>query len=139
MFDLVIRGGTVVTALGLNQATLGVADGVIKAVAPTDEVASGRLEVDATSRFILPGLVDAHVHIPGYLLSKRLDDFTSATTAAALGGVTTVMLMPTDDPRTATGSYFARKRTIGEEKSFVDFAIQALIGPLTERQDLDEM
>jgi dihydroorotase len=139
MFDLVIRGGTIVTAAGLRHATLAIAGGVIKAVAPPDEVMSGELEVDAVHRLILPGLVDAHVHIPGYLLSKRLDDFPSATTAAALGGVTTVMLMPTDDPRTATGAYFSRKRAIGDEQSFVDFAIQALVGPFSEREDIDEL
>jgi dihydroorotase len=139
MFDLVIRGGTIVTAAGLHRATLAAADGVIKAVLPPGEIVSGGLEVDASERLILPGLVDAHVHIPGYLLSKRLDDFSSATTAAALGGVTTIMLMPTDDPRTASGRYFLRKRSIGEERSYVDFAIQALVGPSSEREDIDEM
>jgi dihydroorotase len=88
---------------------------------------------------ILPGLIDAHVHIPGYLLSRRLDDFRSATSAAAAGGVTTIMLMPTDDPRTATSDYFERKRRIGEAESFVDFAIQALIGPRTEPADIAAM
>jgi dihydroorotase len=139
MFDLVIRGGTVVTAERLNRATLAVAGGVIKAVAAPDEAMSGESEIDATDRLILPGLVDAHVHIPGYFLPKRLDDFPSATAAAALGGVTTIMLMPTDDPRTATGSYFSRKRNVGEKRSYVDFAIQALIGPLSEPEDIDEM
>ena len=138
MFDLVIRGGTVVTAAGLVHATLAAANGVIKAVLPPGEVVSGGLEIDATKRLILPGLVDAHVHIPGYWLSKRLDDFSSATTAAALGGVTTIMLMPTDDPRTASGGYSLRKRNIGETRSYVDFAIQALVGPFSEREDIDE-
>jgi dihydroorotase len=139
MFDLIIRGGTLVTAAGQARATLAITAGVIKAVAPPGEAMSGTLDVDASDRLIFPGLVDAHVHIPGYLLSTRLEDFASATTAAALGGVTTLMLMPTDDPRTATGSYFSRKRDIGERHSHVDFAIQALIGPRTEREDIDEM
>jgi dihydroorotase len=139
MFDLIIRGGTLVTAAGQESATLAIAEGVIKAVAPPDEAMSGAREVDASGRLIFPGLVDAHVHIPGYLLSTRLEDFPSATTAAALGGVTTIMLMPTDDPRTATGPYFARKRSTGEGHSYVDFAIQALIGPHSEREDIDEM
>lgn len=139
MFDLLVRGGTVVTSDGLRQATLAITDGVIKAVAPPDETLSAEAEVDASGRLILPGLVDAHVHIPGYALSKRLDDFPSATAAAALGGVTTIMLMPTDDPRTATASYFLRKRRIGDAKANVDFAIQAMIGPRTEREDIVEM
>jgi dihydroorotase len=139
MFDLVIRGGTIVTSGGRKPATLGISDGVIKAVTLPDEAISGGLLVDASNRLIFPGLVDAHVHIPGYLLSTRLEDFASATTAAALGGVTTIMLMPTDDPRTATGPYFLRKKNIGEGRSYVDFAIQALVGPHSEREDIQEM
>jgi dihydroorotase len=139
MFDLVIRGGTLVTPEGQQPAALGIANGVITAVASPDEVMAAVTEVDAGDRLIFPGLVDAHVHIPGYLLSSRLEDFASATSAAALGGVTTVMLMPTDDPRTATGAYFERKRAAGERNARVDFAIQALIGPNSEREDIEEM
>jgi dihydroorotase len=56
-----------------------------------------------------------------------------------VGGVTTIMLMPTDDPRVATAEYFDRKRQIGESQSFVDFAIQALIGPRTEYAEVAAM
>ena len=139
MFDLVVRGGSIVDARGERRADLAIADGAIKAVAAPGEGITGRQVVDATDKIILPGLVDAHVHIPGYLLSHRFDDFRSATSAAAVGGVTTVMLMPTDDPRTATARYFARKRQLGEAHSFVDFAIQALIGPRTECAEIAAM
>jgi len=139
MFDLIVRGGTVVTGGGFQQATLAIADGTVKAVVPPDEPLLAAQNIDASGRLILPGLVDAHAHIPGYALSKRLDNFPTATAAAALGGVTTVMLMPTDDPRTATAPYFIRKREIGNAQSHVDFAIQAMIGPRTEREDIVEM
>jgi len=139
MFDLVVRGGIVVSASGQARADLAVSDGVVKAVAAPGDGIAGRQEVDASNKLLLPGLVDAHVHIPGYFQSRRLEDFRSATTAAAVGGVTTIMLMPTDDPRTATVQYFERKRRIGEQQSFVDFAIQALVGPRTEEADVAEM
>lgn len=139
MFDLVVRGGTLVSASGQQRADLAIAGGTIKAVAPPGDGITGRHVIDAGNKMILPGLVDAHVHIPGYLLSRRFDDFGSATSAAAAGGVTTIMLMPTDDPRTATPDYFKRKRSIGEAQSFVDFAIQALIGPRTELAEIAAM
>jgi dihydroorotase len=139
MFDLVVRGGTIVRSDGLIRADVGVANGTIKAIAQPGETLAGDEEVDATDKFILPGLVDAHVHIPGYQLSSRLDDFSSATAAAAIGGVTTIMLMPTDDPRTVSASYFERKRRIGERQSYVDFAIQAMVSPITERSEIEEM
>ena len=49
------------------------------------------------------------------------------------------MLMPTDDPRTVSVSYFERKKQAGEQESFVDFAIQALVSPKTECRELEEM
>src|SRR5258708_15778080 len=109
MFDLIIRGGTLVTAAGQESATLAIAEGVIKAVAPPDEAMSGAREVDASGRLVFPGLGDAHVHIPGYLLSTRLEDFPSATTAAALGEGTSVLLTPADAPPAAARAYFWAK------------------------------
>jgi dihydroorotase len=139
MFDLVVRGGTLVTANAQRRTDLAVVGGRIEALIPPGEATTSVQEVDATNKLILPGLIDAHVHIPGYLLSGSFDDFGSATAAAAVGGVTTIMLMPTDEPRVATAEYFERKRQIGETQSFVDFAIQALIGPKTGSAQLAEM
>ena len=124
---------------GNCRANLAIAGGIIRAVAAPDEQITSQREIDATKKLILPGLVDAHVHIPGYLRSERLEDFGSATTAAAVGGVTTIMLMPTDDPRTASAEHFDHKRSIGQQQSVVDFAIQALIGPKTEPGEIAAM
>ncbi len=139
MFDLVVRGGTIVKPEGFATTDLAIANGVIKAIAGPGDDLKGAEIVDATGKLILPGLVDAHVHIPGYFLNHRLDDFTTATTAAAIGGVTTIMLMPTDDPRTVSPAYFERKKRIGEQQSLVDFAIQALISPKTDCGDIEAM
>lgn len=135
MFDLVIRGGRLVTPAGIATADIGVSDGVINALAPPNEALTGQHDIDASGKIILPGLVDAHVHIPGFILSTHLDDFGSATKAAAAGGVTTILLMPTDDPRTATPFYFQQKKESGEGRSYVDYALQALVGPMTESID----
>ncbi|QHE83504.1 dihydroorotase [Hydrogenophaga sp. BPS33] len=136
MFETVIRGGTVVGVGGTQRADVGIRDGVVQAVAEPGAAIEGEQVVDATGKLLLPGLVDAHVHIPGHALSSRLDCFDTATRAAAVGGVTTVMLMPTDDPRTATPEYFERKRQAGERESHVDFAIQAMISPRSETAEI---
>ena len=59
-FDLVVRGGTIVTAEGRERADLGVRDGRIAQIggAPV-----GLREIDAAERFVLPGGVDPHVHL----------------------------------------------------------------------------
>ena len=137
--SLLIRGGVLASSAGLKRADIVICGDRIAAVGEASEFKDASSEIDAAGKVILPGLVDAHVHIPGYLLSTRLEGFVSATMAAACGGVTTVMLMPTDDPRTINGRYFNLKRRIGDACSFVDFAIQALVGPETDRVSVEEM
>lgn len=139
MLDLVIKGGLVVQPQEAFVADIGIAGGTIRTIRRAGDPLTAPTIVDATGKYVLPGIVDAHMHIPGYFLSKRFDDFASATSAAAIGGVTTIMIMPTEDPRTVTPAYFARKRRIGEEQSYVDFCIQAMISPQTEREEIEGM
>ena len=58
--DLVVRGGTVVTAEGRQRADIGVAGG---RVAQIGGAMTGAREIDADGRFVLPGGVDPHVHL----------------------------------------------------------------------------
>ena len=87
--DLVIKGGTVVTAADHYQADLGVQDGRIVHIG-RDLV--GRQVVNAAGCLVFPGFVDAHVHLSlpvGGLVST--DDFRTGTIAAACGGTTTII------------------------------------------------
>jgi dihydropyrimidinase len=90
-FDLVIRGGTVVTAGDSVRCDVGVRDGRIAALG-LDLGEAGRM-IDATGRLVMPGGVDSHVHIaqPSGDGIVMADDFESATRSAALGGTTTVL------------------------------------------------
>ena len=60
-FDLILRGGTVVTPAGERLADLGVAEGSIVAVA-LQLSGRAREEIDARGLHIFPGLIDSHVH-----------------------------------------------------------------------------
>jgi dihydroorotase len=132
MHEIVIIDGTVVTPATMAPATIGITNGAISAVVAPHEPLAGHTVITAGGKLILPGLIDAHVHIPGWLLSKSLDNFTTATQAAAAGGVTTVLLMPTDDPRTVSAGYFRMKIAAGINQSHVDFGIQAMATPWME-------
>jgi dihydropyrimidinase len=89
--DLVVRGGTVVTADGRQRADVGVADG---RVAQIGGPMSGAREIDAAGRYVLPGGVDPHVHLNVESLDPNepdwVDDYTSGSQAALAGGITTV-------------------------------------------------
>ncbi|MDR3173111.1 MAG: amidohydrolase family protein [Treponema sp.] len=100
-YDLVLKGGTLVDPLGTARdntaADLGIRDGKIAALA--DEIDSSRGEevYDARGLYILPGLIDAHVHFrdPGLCYKE---DFASGSAAAAYGGITMVADMPNTLP-----------------------------------------
>ena len=90
-FDLAIRGGTVVTASDRYRADIGIRDGRIIQIAEAVEGAAE--EVDATGLLVLPGGIDAHVHLaqPTSDGTVMADDFETGTRSAAAGGNTTVL------------------------------------------------
>jgi allantoinase len=77
----------------LRPATVVVEDGRIADVLPFGEITSATLPVETFAGALLPGLVDAHVHMnePG---RTEWEGFETATAAAATGGVTTLVDMP---------------------------------------------
>ena len=89
VYDLVIHGGTVVTPHGVFSSDVAVLGEKIAALGDLPE---GKNNVDASGKFVLPGVIDSHVHLAldtGETVSS--DDFYSGTVAAACGGVTSVM------------------------------------------------
>lgn len=88
--DLVVRGGTVVTASDSYRADVGIRGGRIVAVG---EALTGAEVIDADGLLVLPGGIDAHVHLdqPTSDGTVMADDFASGTRSAAAGGNTTVL------------------------------------------------
>jgi dihydroorotase len=128
MFDLCVKGARVVDGTGERAETLLIRDGRIAAVAGPNDVVAAREAVNATGRLLLPGLVDAHVHFREPGLTHK-EDFKSGTEAAAAGGVTTVMVMPTDNPFTIDVERFEEKAALASGRIHVDVALQACLGP----------
>jgi dihydropyrimidinase len=90
-FDLVVRGGTVVTAGTVADCDLGITDGRIAQLGGTMR---GRRELDAAGALVLPGGIDMHVHLtypelPDPDIPFWVDDFGSGSRAAIAGGITT--------------------------------------------------
>lgn len=108
MFDTLITGGMVVNASGQLPADIGILDGRVAALLAPGEPAMARGFINASGKKVLPGLVDAHVHLREPGMTQK-EDFESGTHAAALGGVTTILDMPTDDPWTATAQQLSDK------------------------------
>lgn len=128
-FDLVVRGGRVVTAEHAQRADVGVAGGVIRAVGDLSGAASEQV-VDAEGMSVFPGGVDPHTHIKWpYLDTTSNDDFESASRAALHGGTTTVVDWALPDDKSAVQGVHSRIQQAQDDGVLVDFTLHAVLGP----------
>lgn len=77
--------------------------------------------VDVEGCFILPGIIDDHVHFREPGLTHKAD-ITTESRAAAAGGVTSYFDMPNTSPQTTTIEDWEEKQKLGAEKSLVNYA-----------------
>jgi allantoinase len=130
MYDLLVRGGTLVTESGVFAAAVAVRDGRIAALLAPDERASADAELDARGCYVLPGVVDAHVHLnePG---RTAWEGYATGTRAAAVGGTTTVLDMPLNSlPPTLDAAALATKRAAVGAQAIIDYAHWGGLTPL---------
>ena len=118
-FDLVVRNGRVYTATGQKSIDIWIKDGRVAALGGPHRAAG---ENRCHGMLVLPGAIDAHVHFrdPGQTYKE---DWASGSTAAAAGGVTTVVDQPNTDPRTLDARSFELKLDLAKHRSVVDFCI----------------
>jgi dihydropyrimidinase len=126
-FDLIVRGGTVVTAADTVRADIGIRSGRITALA--DKLDGGGRELDASGLLVLPGGIDSHVHIaqasgPGITMA---DDFASATAAAAAGGNTLVMPFALQRRGASLRACLEEYRSLAEGRCHVDTAFHLIV------------
>ncbi len=92
MFDMIVRNGVLVNADGLINADIAIKDGKISNIGLSKTFKKSKLEIDAKGKYILPGLIDPHIHSSHPVMNTvSVGDFFSNTVAAAFGGNTTVI------------------------------------------------
>jgi dihydroorotase len=96
-------------------------DSVIEEVGPGIAATADRV-VNGISKWLIPGVIDAHVHFrePGSTSYK--EDLATGSLAAAAGGVTTFFEMPNTDPPAITAEAIRDRQKLAAEKSLVNFA-----------------
>jgi dihydroorotase len=106
-FDLIVRGGTVVTTDTKEACDIGIQNGKILELGSLSQRSSVET-IDAKGLHILPGIIDSQVHFrePG---NELKEDMLTGSKAAILGGVTTVFEMPNTSPPTTTEDAFKDK------------------------------
>lgn len=138
MPDLALLSRRVLTEQGLQPAAVLVERGRIAGVVDIREVPAGCPARDAGNAVLMPGLVDSHVHVnePG---RTDWEGFLTATSAAAAGGVTTIVDMPLNCvPATTTRQALAAKLESARGRLRVDCGFWGGVVPANAR-DADEL
>src|SRR3954447_8312187 len=131
-FDLVIANGTVVNSTGRRQADIGVRAGQVAAIEPRGTLIGTAIEeIDANGQYVLPVLIDGHVHFrePGL---EHEETWLTGTRAAVMGGVTTVLDMPNTIPPTDTVERVHDKLALAAAASYCDYGVLGLLGESAE-------
>ncbi|MDP9361356.1 MAG: allantoinase AllB [Acidobacteriota bacterium] len=120
---MILRSRNVVTPQGIRPATIHVRGDVIERVGEFDDVPEGAAVDDYGALTLMPGVVDSHVHVnePG---RTEWEGFETATHAAAVGGVTTIVDMPLNSiPPTTSVTALETKVHALQGKCRVDVAL----------------
>ncbi|MGQ4915745.1 MAG: dihydroorotase [Candidatus Asgardarchaeia archaeon] len=131
--DLVIKNGKLLIDGEVTSGGIAVENGKIVSIAKDVNLPNADNVIDAKENLILPGVIDGHVHvlIPPYLK----ENFETGTRAAAVGGVTTIVEMPSlFEYITTKLENLKWKIDLGEKESYVDFALYG--GEIQTDEDL---
>ncbi|MEM9738661.1 MAG: dihydroorotase [Pseudomonadota bacterium] len=131
-YDMILRGGTIVTPGGEDPCDIGVQRGKIAFLGHLARMDAGEV-IDCTGLHVLPGVIDSQVHFrePGL---EWKEDLETGARSAALGGVTAVFEMPNTEPTTTTPDMMLDKLARAKNRMDVDHAFYA--GATNENSDV---
>ena len=130
-YDIVIRGGRVATATDVFDADVAIAGETVAAIGRG--LPSGKREIDARGKLVLPGGVDSHAHIEQLSAAgiMNADTFESATTSAAFGGTTTVISFAAQHVGMALPQVLADYHALAKKGAVIDYAFHMIIADPT--------
>ena len=137
-YDLIVRGGTVVTASDQFRADIGLRGGRIAALA---EDLRGGPTLDAGGLLVLPGAVDSHCHIEQLRADGGADEesFHTGSIAALAGGTTSVVTFSTQFKGGGVLGPLAEYRRRAEAGAMVDYAFHQIVTDPTDAVIHDEL
>lgn len=117
--DLVLSNAKAYIDNRIVDCSLAIEGGKIVKIGKKTAMPQAETKIDSKNLLVLPGLIDAHVHLRDEGKAYR-EDFHSGTAAAAAGGVTTVLDMPNNNPVTMTTETLRNRMKIAERKVLVN-------------------
>ena len=126
--DLVVRGGRVVTPEAVVGTDVAISGGRIVALGAAETMPRARTTVDATGKYVLPGLVDSHVHFnTPFRGTSTKEDFYTGSIAGAYGGVTTYIDFAVQPKGRDLLSVVEERRGEADPDTVVDYSLHMLM------------
>ena len=119
LIDLILSNAKAYVNKKIVDCSLAINSGKIFKIGKETNMPKAEAKVDLQGLLVLPGLIDAHVHLRDEGKAYK-EDFYSGTAAAAAGGITTVLDMPNNDPVTMTAEVLRNRMKIAEKKILVN-------------------
>lgn len=131
--SLVVRNGTVVTAVDTASCDIGIRAGRI--VALGEGLSGAAREIDASGKLVLPGGIDSHCHIDQLsgMGIRTADDFHSGTVSAAFGGNTTVIPFAAQHRGQSLRAVVEEYHERATPKAVIDYAFHLIISDPSEQ------
>ena len=134
-FDSIISGGQVVTPSGVVSADIGIKGEKIAAIEPRLED-SGAPRIDAAGHYVIPGVLDVHVHLAlPFCGTVSADDYITGTRAGARGGVTTLIDFAIPYAGQSLSEAADNWHQKAEGKSLIDYTFHICITRWHEHKD----
>ena len=119
--DLVLANAKAYYDKQIVDCAIAIENGEIFKIGKETQMPNADEKTDLKSLLLLPGMIDAHVHLRDENKAYK-EDFYSGTAAAAAGGVTTVLDMPNNDPVTNTAAAILNRMRLAEKRVLVNIA-----------------
>jgi len=117
--DLVLSNTKAYISKKTVHCSLAINNGKIFKIGKEANMPKAQTKIDLKNLLVLPGLIDAHVHLRDEEKAYK-EDFYSGTAAAAAGGITTVLDMPNNDPITMSAETLRNRMEIAKKKILVN-------------------
>lgn len=124
LVDLVLYNVKVYTQKGLIEAGIAIEKDRIVKIAKKTNLPKATTQINLKGNLAIPGLIDSHVHLRDQQLSYK-EDFTSGTSAAAAGGITTVIDMPNNQPTTMSSQTLKERMQLARPTILVNVAFNS--------------
>jgi dihydropyrimidinase len=130
-YDLLIKGGWVITGKGIVKCDVALKGGKIGEVKKELKSAEAKKVIEASHKYVLPGIIDVHVH-PVYE-----DDMGGVSYTAAFGGTTTLIHFAYAKPGMRLIETIEKYKEDGLKQSYLDFGLHGtLFDPASQIKEI---